>query len=426
MAVLQCGPKRRLGSKGTGHMYTGWKVVMGLFMVMALSSGLGFYNHAVLIQALAKTGAFTVTSASSAVSLFFVVSGLTGLVIAPLLERFDARWIICAGAVISALGLACLSMVDSLFELYVVYFFFGIGFCASGLLPATTLIARWFVVHRARALSVASTGLSVGGMVITPLSAHWVSSMALGPATQLMALIYALGIIPLTLLLVRSRPEDMGQSPDGGTLDGQVSSPATMDGIPFSDAVKDPFYRYLNVTYVFVMLAQVGGIAHQFGVVSERLPGEGAAMMLSILPVTSVIGRLAGGFLLERFSMLTFTLVMIVVQASALLLIAVSSTVWSLGISLGLLGLSVGNLLMLQPLIVAERYGLRDYSRLFSWANLFSVIGVAGGPGVLGAIYGQVGNFMIPYLFASAMGVFAALSFLACIRVADRPVAHFG
>jgi len=424
--VLQCGPKRRLGSKGTGHMYTGWKVVMGLFMVMALSSGLGFYNHAVLIQALAKTGAFTVTSASSAVSLFFVVSGLTGLVIAPLLERFDARWIICAGAVISALGLACLSMVDSLFELYVVYFFFGIGFCASGLLPATTLIARWFVVHRARALSVASTGLSVGGMVITPLSAHWVSSMALGPATQLMALIYALGIIPLTLLLVRSRPEDMGQSPDGERLDGQVSSPATMDGIPFSDAVKDPFYRYLNVTYVFVMLAQVGGIAHQFGVVSERLPGEGAAMMLSILPVTSVIGRLAGGFLLERFSMLTFTLFMIVVQASALLLIAVSSTVWSLGISLGLLGLSVGNLLMLQPLIVAERYGLRDYSRLFSWANLFSVIGVAGGPGVLGAIYGQVGNFMIPYLFASAMGVFAALSFLACIRVADRPVAHFG
>ena len=150
---------------------------VGLFVVMALSSGLGFYNHAVLIQALAQTGNFSVTSASSAVSLFFIVSGLTGLVVAPILERVDARWIICAGAMISALGLALLSSVSTLFELYIVYFLFGVGFCASGLLPATTLIARWFVVYRARALSIASTGLSVGGMLITPLSAEWVASM---------------------------------------------------------------------------------------------------------------------------------------------------------------------------------------------------------------------------------------------------------
>lgn len=404
-------------------MYTGWKVVIGLFMVMALSSGLGFYNHAVLIQALANSGAFTVTSASSAVSLFFVVSGLTGLVIAPLLERFDARWIICVGALVSSVGLASLASVDSLFELYIVYFFFGIGFCASGLLPATTLIARWFVVHRARALSVASTGLSVGGMVITPISAQWVSTMTLGSATQLMAWVYALGIIPLTLLLVRSRPEDVGQSPDGGMLEPNAPQSQGLDGVPFAIAIKDPFYRYLNVTYVFVMLAQVGGIAHQFGIVTERLPGAGAAMMLSILPVASVIGRLAGGFLLERFSMLKFTLLMIILQATALLFIALSTSMWTLGLSLALLGLSVGNLLMLQPLIIAERFGLRDYARLFSWANLFSVIGVAGGPGVLGAIYGQVGNFMIPYLFASGMGVFAAGSFLACLRSANRKVA---
>ena len=45
------------------------------------------------------------------------------------------------------------------------------------------------------------------------------------------------------------------------------------------------------------------------------------------------------------------------------------------------------------------------------------VSGVAGGPGVLGAIYGSVGNFAIPYFFASAMGVVAALCFLGCVRV---------
>ena len=86
-----------------------------------------------------------------------------------------------------------------------------------GIAPATTLIARWFVVYRARALSIASTGLSVGGMLITPLSAEWVASMDIGPATQLMAVVYALGIIPLTIWLVRSRPEDVNEGPDGLT-----------------------------------------------------------------------------------------------------------------------------------------------------------------------------------------------------------------
>ena len=139
--------------------------------------------------------------------------------------------------------------------------------------------------------------------------------------------------------------------------------------------------------------------------------------MLSILPIASVVGRLAGGFMLEHLPILSFTLAMIVLQALSLFLVAVSESPLTLGLSLALFGLSVGNLLMLQPLIVAERFGLLDYSRLFSWANLFSVLGVAGGPGVLGAIYGSVGNFAIPYFFASAMGVVAALCFLGCVRV---------
>ena len=304
---------------------------------------------------------------------------------------------------ISALGLALLSSVSTLLELYVVYFLFGVGFCASGLLPATTLIARWFVVYRARALSIASTGLSVGGMLITPLSAEWVASMDIGPATQLMAVVYALGIIPLTIWLVRSRPEDVNEGPDGLTQAESHDSPTTVDGTPFAVAVRDPFYRFLNVAYVFIMLGQVGGIAHQVGIISERLSQDHVVGMLSILPIASVVGRLAGGFMLEHLPILSFTLTMIVLQALSLFLMAVSESPLTLGLSLALFGLSVGNLLMLQPLIVAERFGLLDYS-VFSWANLFSVIGVAGGPGVLGAIYGSVGNFAIPILFRFGHG----------------------
>ena len=281
---------------------------------MALSSGLGFYNHAVLIQALAQTGNFSVTTASSAVSLFFIVSGLSGLLIAPILERVDARWIICSGAIVSAVGLALLSSVTTLLQLYLVYFLFGVGFSASGLLPATTLITRLFFVCRARALSIASTGLSVGGMLITPLSAVWVVSMDIGPATRLMAIVYALGIIPLTIWLVRSRPEEVGENPDGVARIQPIGSLAASDGTPFVEAIRDNFYKFLNISYVFIMIGQVGGIAHQVGIISERLSQDHVVGMLTILPIASVAGRLAGGFLLEHLQTLIFTLGMIILQ----------------------------------------------------------------------------------------------------------------
>ena len=66
---------------------------------------------------------------------------------------------------------------------------------------------------------------------------------------------------------------------------------------------------------------------------------------------------------------------------------------------------------MLQPLIIAERYGLLSYSRLFSWANLASVAGVAAGPGVLGWLVGVHLSYEIPFLVAGGFGALAGTSF---------------
>ena len=60
-------------------MFYGWRLVAGLFVILAFSSGLGFYNHAVFIQALADSNRYSITAASAAVSVFFLVSGVAGL-----------------------------------------------------------------------------------------------------------------------------------------------------------------------------------------------------------------------------------------------------------------------------------------------------------------------------------------------------------
>jgi len=392
------------------RLYYGWVIIACLFIILVFTSGLGFYNHAVMLQAITSEKGLPITVSSSAVSVFFLVSGLSGILIADQLERFDVRWIVVSGACVAATSLVMIGRVTTELELYLVYGLFGFGFTASGLLPATTLVARWFVRQRAAALSLASTGLSVGGILITPASAVLIREVGINHASWMFGLIYLLGVVPISLLLLRSWPADMGVAADGSQT---VLSNHGLGGVVFRDAIRNRLFWAISAAYVLVMMAQVGGIAHHYGVVTERLSPRVATYALTIMPIFSVVGRLLGGVLLNRLPTLGFTFTMMLVQGLALALLAVTTHPWLIFISLGLFGISVGNLLMLQPLLIAEIFGLVSYSRIYAFSNMLTTMGIAAGPAFLGWAYTLQGNYVVPYGVAAG----AALSAIAVFIV---------
>ncbi len=84
--------------------------------------------------------------------------------------------VVAGGALVSAAGLLLFGQVQSMAGLYLAYLVFGVGFACNSLLPGTTLVTRWFSRRRGVALALATTGLSTGGVLITPLSARLVAS----------------------------------------------------------------------------------------------------------------------------------------------------------------------------------------------------------------------------------------------------------
>jgi MFS family permease len=64
---------------------------------------------------------------------------------------------------------------------------------------------------------------------------------------------------------------------------------------------------------------------------------------------------------------------------------------------------------MLQPLVIAERFGVRDYPRLFSRTQLVAVVGTAGGPLLLGALYDVSGSYQVPYAVAACCSLVGAI-----------------
>ena len=401
------------------QVYYGWKIVAAILVLLTFTSGLSFYNHAIYLNALATKPAFDVSSASTAVSIFFLTGGVMGLWVAKWVQDYDPRICITAGAIISFVSLVALAYVSTVWQLFLVYALFGTGFSASSLIPATTLVTKWFQRRRAMALSVASTGLSLGGVILTPLSVLMVESLGFEIAVQLIGVMFLFGVVPVAWLYLRVSPESMGQHIDGvkpeQTADKVTSGTPEIveDGITFREARRGRFFWGVSCAYIFLMAAQVGGIAHQYGLARELLTEAQTAIAVAILPVFSIIGRLIGGWIVDQMSIRTFAIAMMLLQVLSLSILSGGFSIWTLYFGLAAFGTTVGNLLMLQPLLIAEAFGVKDYARIFSVSNLMSSWGTALGPAVLGFVYAASGElYDVPYLVAAGAGALGLCLFL--------------
>lgn len=398
-----------------GKLFYGWYIVAGVFVIQTVSCGLIFYNLSIFLKAFVSHNGFSVASASNATACFFLAGGMAGLGVGWLLDRYDPRYVITAGALLSAAALATAGYVHAMWQLYAFYILFGIGNAAVAVVPGTTLVARWFSRQRSRAIAYSSTGLSLGGIIFTPVSVYMIEGLGLGPAAWWLALILVLGTIPIAWVLLRPSPAAMGLAPDGDAprlaADGSIMPP---DGIDFADAIRSRFFIWFTTAYVFSMMAQVGSLAHQFRLVATRTGDDHtAALAISIMAASSIAGRLFGGSVLSRIPSRNYLIGVFVLQGLAFFCFAFAEGRIALFIVSAMFGATVGNIQMMHPLIMAEAFGLKAYARILSLAQMIITCANAAGPALLGFLYQYGGGYELAYVTIAVASVIGLGSFFA-------------
>ena len=387
--------------------FPGWRVVTGCFIVLATSSGLGFYGLAVYLNAFSRERGWDVASVSLATTLFFLVGGVVGLWVARLVARYDVRFVIVGGGLLGGGALAILGQVQEQWQLFVVYGVFAVGWTGAGMVPTTTVITRWFHRRRSVALSVASTGLSVGGILLTPAAKWLLDERGLEAGTPVLGLVFVLGTVPFALWLVRPDPAIEGWLPDG-ERSSQGSTRPLAYGTAYADAVRTRFFVAVTLGYLLVLGSQVGAIQQLVRLAEERTDKSTASFAVLFIAGTSVIARLVGGRVVARLPMAGFTITLAALQSVALVAIALSDSRFTLFAAIVVFGATVGNILMLQPLLIAERFGVVDYPRIFSRSQFIMMLGTALGPLVLGWLHDNAGGYQTSYLVAAGCSMAGA------------------
>lgn len=387
-----------------GRIFYGWYIVAAVLVITTATSGLAFYNLPVLLAAFSDEYGFPVSLASTATAAFFVAGGVGGMIAGRLVDRVDVRIVISVAATLAGATLALAGFIREVWQLLLFHVVFGLCHGAASLVPVTTVLARWFEVRRSLAFSIASTGLSLGGMILAPLNAYVIQHYGLADAAPWMGLGLILGVVPVTLLLMRPNPQAMGLVPDGGLVaDSPSKVRLAVPAVAFDDAVASRYFRAVSVAYLLLLGAQVAAIAHLFRLGSTRDGFETAALAVSVLATCSTVGRLIGGWLLLKISSRTFALGLMAMQVVALTLLAVAGGRWSILASVVLFGLTIGNSLMMHPLLLAEHFGTRDYGRIYALSQMVTVLGIAACPVLVGVLYEWSGGYAVAFVAIAAV-----------------------
>jgi MFS family permease len=384
------------------RVFYGWYIVAAVFVITMTTSGLAFYNLSILLAAFVAERGFPVGMASSATATFFIAGGIGGAIAGRLVDRIDARLVIVISATIGSLVLASAGLLRETWELFAFHVVFGLCHGANGLVPVTTVVARWFSVRRALAFSIASTGLSFGGVLVSPFVALAIERLGLAGAAPWLGLAFFVGIVPVTLLVLRPSPSAMGEEPDGIAAIERDKSPPP-PAVSFKEARRDRYFYAVSFAYLFLLGAQVGGIAHLYRLANLRAGVATAALAVALMAGSSTTGRLIGGWLLMFVPVRAFALWLMVVQAVGLAALAVAEGRVQILAGTALFGITMGNSLMMHPLLLAERFGTRDYGRIYSTSQLITVTGVAGCPALIGLLYETSGGYELPFLVVAAL-----------------------
>jgi len=400
-------------SRPSGRFYGWWMVLVGSF-ILFVSSGIGFYGHGVILDPLRNLHGWSKGTVSSAITLYFFFNGIVGLIIGRWMDRYGPKWFLIFGSIVFGLGLWALKGIDSIPELFIVYLIMSMGFCSTSLVPINTLITNWFIRKRGLAMSIANTGLSVGGVLLVPLASYLIIQFGLDRALPILGGIYALVIIPMAAFFIKQRPSDMGQYPDGDTRERVIEQEdrgrvdiGQMTVWTRRQAVKTMAFWSIALAFMLALGGQIAYLVHQISFLGQYLGPQKAATAVSITAGASIVGRLALGTFVDRCDKRYVTMVCVLIQGVAVLTLAFYSHVVLLYLCTFAFGLTMGSLIMMQSLIIGECFGIPSFATVSGTIGLFCMPGAAFGPLIAGVIFDATQSYQWSFI------LFAAASFLA-------------
>lgn len=365
---------------------------------------------------------------AAARSLMQIENGLMGPIEGILIDRFGPRIVMTAGTFIFGLGLVLVSLINSVWSYYLVFIVVAVGTSFGGFLVMSTAINNWFRRKRTIAMSIAQTGLGVGGLTVIPLLL-WSHDEFGWRHTAIAAGIFTWIIgIPVSLLM-RHSPERYGSLPDGDSAEEPLpvaeNENATQPlqqpkgggrfDFTLNEAMKTSTFWMLGLAHGLSIMIINAVAVHQFAHMEQGvgLSVASIAVAITVLSITNIAGRLFGGILGDRYDKRYLAALGMLGASLAMAILAVADSLTLTIVFSVLYGLSWG---LRGPLMNAMRgdyFGRASFGKIAGFSSLLTLPPALFGPIFAGVMADLNGDYIIGFLILSALSAIGSVAFLA-------------
>jgi len=358
------------------------------------------YSFGVFIEPLSEG----LQSGRGAVSLALSIGLLGNLVAGPLIgilsDRYGARRMILIGVVALGLVLAGFSLIQTVFHLYiasVLMVFLGAG---TGPITYTRIISAWFNKRRGLALGIALIGIGVGGALAPIVSQALIDEYGWRTAYRYLGLIVFLISFPPLFLILRDRPPDSGthESIDQAAAQDAASQE---EGFSVRQAIRTKEFWLLAMGFLVIAMGNSGGLVHLPPLLTDAgLTPQQAALYAGLMGVGVIIGRAAGGYLLDIFHAPYVAICFLIgpFVAYAYFLSGIDPA-WAF-VPVLLFGIGIGAEFDVIPFLITRYFGLKNFGVIYGINISTFSIGTGLGPAIMGFGYDRYGNYSLSITIA--------------------------
>jgi cyanate permease len=412
-------------SDETSPRYAGWRVVFACFLLALFLFGFGLYGHGVYLTELQRLNGWPAALISGASTLSFLLANTFATFTSELVARLGPRQLVLLGIAALAASMTLLASATAPWQVYVAFILMSLGWIGMGVVVIATVVSLWFVRRRGLAISLALTGASSGGVVVTPLLVLLVERFGFATAMLTATAVMVAVLVPVAVAWI-GPPSAAGPAEAQANDASQARISSAPDQVSRAKLMRSIALWTISIPFALALLAQIGFIVHQIALLEPKIGRASAGFAVSVMTFMAIVGRLGVGMVVDRFDPRFVTAVSLVSQAAALFAILQSDGVAIVLAACAVFGFSVGNLITLPPLIIHREFSAASFVVVMGLSNAISGIIGAFGPVLVGMVRGWSGDYDAALALCIVLELVAAAIVVQRGRLSWRPTAAEG
>jgi MFS family permease len=359
---------------------------------------------------------------SGTVALMFLLTAPLAPLAGFLIDRLGPLLIIRTGLIIMAVCFTLYPFAQSVLHLYLLHAGLAFGLVLGGLLVSVTLLSRWFITRRGTVIGLLVSMSSLSGLVLPNLISPLVNDPNYGWRWGFGALAAAFWIFALLpgFFLLKEKPSDVGQFPDGASEPPATRPDGSPDGVPFSVALRSRTLWVLVIgsTCLWFTFQAINSQITIFLELEAGLTPQNATRLYSVIFGFSVAGKFLFGAIsdyLPKHRVMLATSTTLLIGCS--LIFTVSDGV--LGLASGftqltlftiVFGLGYGGSFTMIQLVCVESFGQHSLGKILGVVICFDSLGGMAGTILTGQMKTVTGSYLAPFLVVAIVALIAVIN----------------